>query len=33
MLVITGWNDTGWAASQWAEQGEDERSHGVAAAL
>jgi uncharacterized membrane protein len=33
MLVITGWNDTGWAASQWVEEGEDERSHGVAAAL
>ncbi|HKH88932.1 MAG TPA: vitamin K epoxide reductase family protein [Acidimicrobiales bacterium] len=24
MLVITGWNDTGWAAAQWAD--EDERS-------
>ncbi|MGD0084374.1 MAG: vitamin K epoxide reductase family protein [Acidimicrobiales bacterium] len=23
MLVITGWYDTGWAASQWADEDED----------
>jgi uncharacterized membrane protein len=23
MIVITGWNDTGWAASQWAEDEQD----------
>jgi uncharacterized membrane protein len=24
MLVITGWNDTGWAALQWAETGDED---------
>jgi uncharacterized membrane protein len=33
MLVITGWNDTGWVGSQWADEEEDERSRGVAAAM
>jgi uncharacterized membrane protein len=23
MLVITGWSDTGWAASQWTEAEQD----------
>jgi hypothetical protein len=29
MLVITGWNDTGWAAAQW---GDDEPEPELAAA-
>jgi uncharacterized membrane protein len=24
MLVITGWNDTGWAAAQWADESDEE---------